>query len=128
MARPGADSTPFVYSGTLVPAPNDWDVGWPHVFTSSFPSGHATVSGVVFLTIAAVLTAATRSKQLKIFYLGVGLFLTLIVGISRIYEGVHYPTDVLAGWMIGSAWAILCWIGAQLLMRPPAPASNDRPV
>ena len=102
--------------------------GAPHVFTSSFPSGHATVSGVVFLTIAAVLTAATRSKRLKIFYLGVGLFLTLIVGISRIYEGVHYPTDVLAGWMIGSAWAILCWIGAQLLMRPPVPAANDRPV
>jgi len=71
--------------------------GVPHVFTSSFPSGHATVSGVVFLTIAAVLTAATRSKQLKIFYLGVGLFLTLIVGISRIYEGVHYPTDQIPG-------------------------------
>jgi undecaprenyl-diphosphatase len=87
--------------------------GAPHVFTASFPSGHATLSAVVFLTLAAVLAAATLERRLKVFYLTIGIFLTLIVGVSRIYEGVHYPTDVLAGWMIGSSWAILCWVGAQ---------------
>lgn len=102
--------------------------GAPHVFTSSFPSGHATLSGVVFLTIAAVLAATTESRRLKAFYLGVGVFLTFIVGMSRIYEGVHYPTDVMAGWMIGSAWAILCWIGARFLttLGPHGATEPDR--
>lgn len=90
--------------------------GAPHVFTASFPSGHATLSGVVFLTLAAVLAAATLERRLKIFYLTIGVLLTFIVGVSRIYEGVHYPTDVLAGWMIGTAWAIVCWIGAQYVV------------
>jgi undecaprenyl-diphosphatase len=91
--------------------------GAPHVFTASFPSGHATLSAVVFLTLAAVLAAATLERRLKVFYLTIGIFLTLIVGVSRIYEGVHYPTDVLAGWMIGSSWAILCWVGAQYALH-----------
>ena len=90
--------------------------GAPHVFTSSFPSGHATLSGVVFLTLAAIFTAATPLPRLKVFYLCAGIFLTFVVGLSRIYEGVHYPTDVLAGWMIGTAWAIVCWIGAQFFL------------
>jgi undecaprenyl-diphosphatase len=88
--------------------------GAPHVFTASFPSGHSMLSAVVFLTLAAVLAAATPIRRLKAFYVSVGIFLTLIVGVSRIYEGVHYPTDVAAGWMVGTAWALLCWIGAQI--------------
>lgn len=92
--------------------------GAPHVFTASFPSGHATLSAVVFLTLAAILSTATPMRRLKVLYLGVGLFLTVVVGISRVYEGVHYPTDVLAGWMLGLAWALLCWVGAQFLLHP----------
>jgi undecaprenyl-diphosphatase len=70
----------------------------------------------MFLTLAAVLAAATLERRLKIFYLTIGVLLTFIVGVSRIYEGVHYPTDVLAGWMIGTAWAIVCWVGAQYVL------------
>lgn len=86
-----------------------------NVFTASFPSGHATVSAVVYLTIGAILAEATSLPRLKVFYGGLAIFLTFIVGISRIYIGVHYPTDVLAGWLLGSAWAIVCWVGARLL-------------
>jgi undecaprenyl-diphosphatase len=101
--------------------------GAPHVFTASFPSGHATLSGVVFLTLAAILSTSTERRRLQIFYLAVGVLLTIIVGMSRVYEGVHYPTDVLAGWMIGSAWAILCWIGAQLILKRQARSALKPP-
>ena len=114
-----------VVSGTIVSSvlkvlfdrPRPDIPGAPHVFTASFPSGHATLSGVVFLTLAAVLAAATSSRQLKIFYVTVGALLTVLVGVSRIYEGVHYPTDVLAGWLVGTGWAILCWIGAHSVLQ-----------
>jgi len=91
--------------------------GAPHVFTASFPSGHATLSAVLYLTLAAIFSTATQSRPLKVFYVATGILVTLLVGVSRVYEGVHYPTDVLAGWMLGSAWALLCWVGAQFLLH-----------
>lgn len=95
------------------------------VFTASFPSGHATVSAVVFLTIGVLLAEAAEPRRLKLFYLGVAMFLTLVVGVSRIYLGVHYPTDVIAGWLLGSAWATLCWVGAELFLRAPRAPATD---
>ena len=89
--------------------------GAPHVFTASFASGHATLSAIVFLTLAAVLAAATTTRRLKIFYAAAGAVLTCVVGISRIYKNKHNPTDVLAGWLVGTGWATLCWIGARRL-------------
>jgi undecaprenyl-diphosphatase len=89
------------------------------VFTASFPSGHATVSAVVFLTMGVLLAEAAAHRRLKVFYLGVAVFLTLMVGVSRVYLGVHYPTDVLAGWMLGTAWALICWAGVQFLKPAP---------
>ena len=94
------------------------------VFTASFPSGHATVSAVVFLTIGVLLAEAAETTRLKAFYLGVAIFMTLVVGASRVYLGVHYPTDVLAGWMLGTAWALLCWAGAQFLKGSPKVAAH----
>lgn len=85
------------------------------VFTSSFPSGHATVSAVVYLTLATLLASLCTNRKLAIFCLCTGVCLTLLVGISRIYLGVHYPTDVLAGWSLGTAWALLCWVGASVI-------------
>jgi undecaprenyl-diphosphatase len=85
------------------------------VFTASFPSGHATVSAVVYLTLGLLLAEATVSRPLRYFFIGLGIFMTLAVGISRIYFGVHYPTDVIAGWSLGAAWSLVCWAGYSLL-------------
>lgn len=88
------------------------------VFTASFPSGHATMSAIAFLTIAALLARAEAKPRLKVYILALGVILTVLVGLSRIYLGVHYPTDVLAGWCLGAAWAAMCWgIAARLQQR-----------
>jgi undecaprenyl-diphosphatase len=84
----------------------------PHVsqvFTASFPSGHAMLSAIAFLTIGALLARANKDQRLKRYFMALAVFLTVAVGVSRVYLAVHYPTDVLAGWCIGSGWAILCW-------------------
>ena len=87
------------------------------VFTASFPSGHATLSAVTFLTLGALLTRVTADRKSKLYFMGTAVVLTIIVGLSRLYLGVHYPSDILAGWCIGSAWATLCWGGALWLQR-----------
>jgi undecaprenyl-diphosphatase len=80
-----------------------------HVFTTSFPSGHATLSAITYLTIGAILARSQPSSTMSVYFLSLAAFLTALVGVSRIYLGVHYPTDVLAGWCIGVAWAMGCW-------------------
>ena len=87
------------------------------VFTASFPSGHATLSAVTFLTLGALLTRTTADRKSKLYFMGTAIVLTILVGLSRLYLGVHYPSDILAGWCIGSAWAVLCWGGAFWLQR-----------
>lgn len=79
------------------------------VFTPSFPSGHAMLSAVTFLTLGALLTRVNVDWRAKAYFLAIAVILTVIVGFSRIYLGVHYPSDVLAGWCVGSAWALVCW-------------------
>jgi undecaprenyl-diphosphatase len=79
------------------------------VFTSSFPSGHAMLSAVTFLTLGVLLASIHNSWRVKVFFLGIAIFLTVIVGVTRVYLGVHYPTDVLAGWCVGAGWAAICW-------------------
>ncbi|HKQ46938.1 MAG TPA: phosphatase PAP2 family protein [Phycisphaerae bacterium] len=90
----------------------------------SFPSGHSLMAAVVYLTLGATLASAARQRRQKFYILGVALFLTLLVGCTRVYLGVHYPTDVLAGWCLGAAWAILCWLVARWLQRRRPTALN----
>jgi len=85
------------------------------VFTSSFPSGHAAVSAVVYLTLGALLARDAPSVAAKIYVMAVAILIVFLVGVSRVFLGVHYPTDVLAGWCIGSAWALTCWLAANRL-------------
>src|SRR5882672_1302831 len=87
------------------------------VFTSSFPSGHAAVSAVVYLTLGALLAREAPSIAVKIYVMAVAMFLVFLIGVSRIFLGLHYPTDVLAGWCIGSAWALTCWLAADRLQH-----------
>jgi len=80
----------------------------PHlvdVATTSFPSGHATDSAIVYLTLAALLARTVPEPHLRIYMIGAAILLTLLIGLSRVYLGVHWPSDVVAGWMIGAAWA-----------------------
>jgi undecaprenyl-diphosphatase len=88
----------------------------PHlrtVYTTSFPSGHAMESAIVYLTLAAILMRASQSRATKIYILGIAVLLTTLVGLSRVYLGVHYPTDVLGGWIVGFIWASICWLAAR---------------
>lgn len=84
----------------------------PHlreVTSSSFPSGHAMLSAVVYLTLGILLMEILPGRAVRGYCLFWAMLLTFLVGISRIYLGVHYPSDVLAGWMAGIAWALACW-------------------
>jgi undecaprenyl-diphosphatase len=86
-----------------------------YVSTASFPSGHSMLSAVTYLTLGALLARSQQPKLLKAYFLLVAALLTFMVGVSRVYLGVHWPTDVLAGWTAGAVWALFCWAVARWL-------------
>ena len=88
-----------------------------YVTTTSFPSGHSMMSAITYLTLGALLARTQSRKRMKAYFLLTAGMLTLLVGISRVYLGVHWPTDVLAGWTAGASWAILCWLIARWLQN-----------
>ncbi|MCJ2015760.1 phosphatase PAP2 family protein [Methylobacterium sp. J-076] len=102
----------------------------PHgmeVFTASFPSGHAMMSAIAYLTLAILLARVDRNRRVKAFVLVLGVGVTLLVGISRVYLGVHWPSDVMAGWCVGAAWASLCWFVALQLQQRGEVEVSDPP-
>jgi undecaprenyl-diphosphatase len=115
-----------VASGTILGSVLKWAFDRPRpdlvahgqaVYTSSFPSGHSMISAVTFLTLGALLASAQTNRGMRGYLIGLALFLTVIVGVSRVYLGVHWPSDVLAGWTAGAAWALFCWALARRLRR-----------
>jgi undecaprenyl-diphosphatase len=85
------------------------------VYTSSFPSGHSMMSAIVFLTLGVLLATALEKRVMQAYVLALAGLVTIAVGVSRVYLGVHWPTDVLAGWAAGCGWAFLCWAVADVL-------------
>lgn len=84
---------------------------------ASFPSGHAMLSAVVFLTLGVLAARFADRRRVKVLAVGAAVLISLLVGLSRIYLGVHWASDVLAGWCVGAAWAMACWLAAFLVQR-----------
>lgn len=104
--------------------------GGIQVFTASFPSSHAMLSAVTYLTLGVLMTRVAAGARLKAYFIGLAVFLTVVIELSRVYVGVHYATDVLAGWCVGSAWAALCWVvalGLQRRGKVEQPGTTDAP-
>ncbi len=99
--RPRPDLTPYL----------------THVAHSSFPSGHTMNSAVVYLTLGMLLTQLSARRRLKAYFIAVAVLLTSLVGMSRVYLGAHYPSDILAGWTAGVTWSGICWLVARRLRR-----------
>jgi undecaprenyl-diphosphatase len=102
-----------------------------YVASASFPSGHSMIAAVTYLTLGSLLARVQPRRTFQAYLLIVAALLTALVGCSRVYLGVHWPTDVLAGWTVGAVWAILCWAAAKWLQdrgqleRPRGAARNE---
>ncbi len=98
-----------------------------YVYTTSFPSGHSMMAAATYLTLGALLARVQPRRRLKAYLLGSALLLTVVVGFSRVYLGVHWPTDVLAGWTAGGVWALSGWLAARWLQRRGHVETEDEP-
>ncbi len=115
----GSVATSLLKAGYARPRPDLVEHGtW--VYNASFPSGHSMMSAVVYLTLAILVARIQTRHRVRVFVVGVAILLTVLVGASRVYLGVHWPTDVFAGWFLGAAWAVLFWLLAMKVSpRPP---------
>lgn len=83
--------------------------------STSFPSGHSMMSALAYLTLATLLATYHKERRLKAFFILTAALLVFLIGLSRVFLGVHWPTDVLAGWTAGGIWALLSWLIAKWL-------------
>lgn len=87
---------------------------------ASFPSGHALLATVFYLTLGVMLTRAFPRAHLKAFVLGASILIALLIGLTRVYLGAHWASDVFAGWCAGAAWAMALWLVAYAIGRRQA--------
>ena len=98
----------------IIARPRPDIVPWlSHVHSSSFPSGHSMMSAVVYLSLGLMLSDLTSRRLVKTFVVVAPLTISALVGFSRVYMGVHYPTDVVAGWWLGISWSLACWLAVR---------------
>jgi undecaprenyl-diphosphatase len=84
----------------------------------SFPSGHSTVATATYFLLAVIVASIDSARPIKVLAFTVAALLALMIGFSRVFLGVHWPSDVLAGWCLGAAWALAAAIALRLLKRP----------
>ena len=92
----------------------------PHlveVNSLSFPSGHSMNSAIIYLTLAVMISRSFEEQRTRIFVIAVAALLVLAIGFTRLYLGVHYPSDVLGGWTVGATWALAMGLVATKLQE-----------
>jgi undecaprenyl-diphosphatase len=91
-------------------------------FTASFPSGHAFLSAATLFTIAGFVGLASRRPDIARFCIVMAAIVVGLVGLSRIYLGVHWPSDVLGGWCLGIVWSSVAtaWLGRRMADSDPS--------
>ncbi len=83
----------------------------------SFPSGHAAIGMALYLTLGVLIAGSLERRALRLYVVAASAGLALLIGVSRVYIGVHYPSDVLAGWTLGLGWALFCGLVERALQR-----------
>ena len=96
----------------------------------SFPSGHSMISAALYMTLGVLVAGTQKRRRLRTFAVATGALLAFLIGASRLYLGVHYPTDVIAGWTVGCAWALVCGLvarglGDRLSANPSSDADSS---
>ncbi len=112
----GAIVSTILKSGYARPRP-DLVQHLVEVHSTSFPSGHAMNSAITYLRLGVLLARSQKNRRVRIYLISVAIALTLTIGASRVYLGVHWPSDVVAGWCVGACWAALCSLAARALQR-----------
>lgn len=90
----------------------------------SFPSGHSMISAALYMTLAVLIARTLQTRRQRVFVVAMGAIMMMLIGLTRLYLGVHYPTDVLAGWTAGLLWALVCGL---LVERIGKRGTNDIP-
>lgn len=104
------------------------------VSSASFPSGHAMLSAIIYLMLGVLIARVQATRALRIYPIVVAIVLAAFIGVSRLYLGVHWPSDVLAGWMVGVGWALACYAVAGWLQQrgvvegEPPPVASGRAI